>query len=455
MVDVLTPTAHRLQHVLATEQAHGRVPSLAAAVVRDGAVVWRGHCGVATGSTEEPGPDPTLLQYRIGSITKTLTAVMVLRLRDQGLLSLEDPLAAHLPEAPHGDLRLHSLLAHDSGLVAEPPGEWWERVPGGTFADLVQALGDAAAPFAPGVTHHYSNVAFGLLGEVVARVGTRPWRELVADQVLAPLGMHRTSYVPEAPHAQGYSVAPWSPLLSREPAADTGAMAPAGQLWSTVEDLARFAAFLVAGHEEVLARDTLQEMSTPQSGTLEDGLASGYGLGLRLLAGGSGLLVGHTGSMPGFQASLFVDRPRRACAVVLGNSTAGIRTEQVAPALLDVLEACEPALPEPWLPVTSVPAPVAELLGVWHWGNTPRLFTWDGARLRAVHALTGAREETWRLVGDTLVGASGYHHGEPIEVVRAPGGGISHLRLSTFVLTRSAYDPEVPAPGGHPATGPG
>jgi hypothetical protein len=171
-------------------------------------------------------------------------------------------------------------------------------------------------------------------------------------------------------------------------------------------------------------------------------------MGLRLLAGGSGLLVGHAGSMPGFQACLFVDRPRRTGAVVLANSTTGLRTEQIAPRLLAALEELEPSVPDPWVPVAEVPARVTELLGLWHWGNTARLFTWDGELLHAAHPATGEREESFRWDGERFVGAAGYHHGEPLEVVRRSDGAVSHLVCSTFVLTRVPYDPQAPIPGG-------
>ena len=85
-----------------------------------------------------------------------------------------------------------------------------------------------------------------------------------------------------------------------------------------------------------------------QSGTAADGLASGYGLGLRLVPGGSGVRVGHTGSMPGFQACLLVDRPRRTGVVVLANSTTGLRPDTIATRLLDTLEAAEPTLADVW-----------------------------------------------------------------------------------------------------------
>ena len=120
--------------------------------------------------------------------------------------------------------------------------------------------------------------------------------------------MTRTSYLPEAPHAQGYSVHHFHETLTEEPHQDTVAMAPAGQVWSTVTDLARWADFLATGHADVLRRSTLDEMATVQSP------ATGYGLGLRLMDVGGTTYAGHTGSMPGFLASLFVDRATRGTA---------------------------------------------------------------------------------------------------------------------------------------------
>ena len=467
-------TARRLDAVLAAEQRGGRIPSVVAALTRDGSLVWRGSRGDATG---EPGIRPADLQYRIGSITKTMTAVLVMQLRDAGRVSLGEPVSAYLPEVGGavGDRTLRDLLAHGAGISAEPPGEWWERVEGGSFEKLLAGLSSLPAVFDPGAVHHYSNVGYAVLGEVVARVDGRPWWESVSERLLQPLGMTRTSYDPFDPHAQGYSVAPWAPVLTSEPATDTGAMAPAGQVWSTVMDLATYADFLITGHRDVLPLSTLEEMSTVQTGAMRGGLSSGYGLGLRLLPGGSGGLIGHTGSMPGFQAVLFVDRVRRTGAVVLANSTTGLRTEQVAGKLLDTLEEWEPAVPDAWEPVDEVPDEVSELLGVWHWGNTPKLFTWDGQHLEVQDPLTGERRELFALVtpgpddaerppglagppgpagpagpAAGFVGVTGYHHGEPLEVVRRPDGRISHLVCSTFVYTRVPYDPFAPIPGGPP-----
>ena len=447
MSRVLEPTARRLHAVLAAEQARARVPSLGAGLVRDGALAWAGHHGTATGGPE-PGPD---LRYRIGSITKTMTAVLVLQLRDEGLVDLADPLGRHLPGVGYADRSLRSLLSHASGMQAEPPGEWWERSPGVTFDRLASGVDDSDGPFADKMTYHYSNLAYGLLGELVARLRGDSWWSQVRARILEPLGMTRTCFHPEPPHATGYSVHHFAGTLTEEPAQDTGAMAAAGQLWSTVTDLGRFASFLIDGDRAVLSASSVEEMTVPQIGTAAGGLASGYGLGVRLLPGGSGTLVGHTGSMPGFLAGLLVDRVRRTGAVCLANGTAGLRVEPLLVDLLAELEHSEPTVVPAWTANPEPPAQVAEVLGLWHWGNTALAFGLEGEEVVVTALGTGATVARLRPDGpDAFVGTVGYHHGERMRVVRDPDGRINHLVCATFVYTRLPYDPRAPIPGGAP-----
>ena len=440
-------TARRLTAILAREQSTARMPSLVAGVVRDGGLAWTGAHGEHTGAGA-PGPDT---QYRIGSITKTMTAVVVMQLRDEGLLDLNDRLDEHLPDVGYGDRTIRQLLAHSSGMQSEPAGAWWERSPGVKYDELAAAVDDAAAPFPPGATFHYTNLAYGLLGEMAARVRGESWWEIVEQRILRPLGMQRTSYLPAAPAATGYSVHHFAGTLTDEPAQDTGAMAPAGQLWSTVDDLARYARFLLEGHEQVLSASTLAEMCTPQAGSLAGGLTGGYGLGLRLVAGGSGTLAGHTGSMPGFLAGLFVDRVRRTAAVCLANGTAGLRCEGLPLDLLAELERSEPTVVRAWTPTTTLPDAVAEVLGVWHWGNTAYAFSFDGEEVVATSLASGTTAHRFRTVEDgSFLGTAGYHHGETLRVVRDEAGRVNHLLCATFVYTREPYDPTAPIPGGHP-----
>ena len=101
-------TARRLQGLLAADQANGRLPSLVAGVVRDGALVWSGGQGSRTGG-DAPSADT---QYRIGSITKTMTSVLVLQLREEGRVDLGDPIGRHLPGIDYGDRTIRTLLSH-------------------------------------------------------------------------------------------------------------------------------------------------------------------------------------------------------------------------------------------------------------------------------------------------------------------------------------------------------
>ncbi|QIX26845.1 beta-lactamase family protein [Nocardioides sp. JQ2195] len=434
-------TARRLQAKIAQAQVEGRMPSIAAGVVRDGNLVWAGGHGDLAGTAEDT-------QYKIGSITKTFTAVLILQLVEEGVLSLDDTVSTVLGEIGYGNRTIRSLLAHNSGMQAEPNGSWWERSPGLTFDELAAANADSAGVLPIGQQFHYTNLAYGLLGETVARLRDLSWWECVQSRILVPLGMNRTTYQCEGVHAQGTSVDPYTGELIEEPHPDTGAMAPAGQMWSTVADLATYCTFLVEGHAGILPKARLEEAYIPQSGALASGLESAHGLGFQMHRGGSGVLVGHTGSMPGFVASCFIDRLRRTGVVAFANAMTGLPAAGIATTLLEELEASEPTVPEPWRPSTSVPDVVREIVGVWHWGPTPMVFGWEGDQL--VVRRNGVVGYRYRLDGDRLVGTAGYQTGETLQVVRNDDGSINHLNLSTFIFTRTPYDPAAPIPGGVP-----
>ncbi len=413
--------AKHLQAVINRYQADRRLPSLVVGVLEAGTLSWSGHAGA---------PTTIDTQYRIGSITKTLTAVLVMQCRDDGLLDLDDPIAEHVPETGYGSATIRSLLAHVSGMQSEPVGTWWERSPGVPIEQLLAANDGSGAVFAPGERYHYSNLGFALLGEAVSRLRAEPWMTLVQSRILDPLGMRRTSYLPEQPHEQGFSVHHLAGTLTPEPAHDSGAMAPAGQLWSTIEDLARYAAFLALGRPGVLSAETLREMR----GAVPP--APDYGLGLRLVAWSGGALAGHTGSMPGFQATLFVDPLSGDGVVALTNGTTGFNGAELALALLGDHT---PGAVEPWVPSEAVPQWAGELLGYWHWGNTAYEVRWTNERLEWRDLSESAIAETFTQVGDHVIGTAGYHAGETLHVVRRDDGSIDHLECATFVYTREPY----------------
>ncbi|MFJ4930996.1 serine hydrolase domain-containing protein [Streptomyces sp. NPDC088736] len=445
--ELLPATRRALSHRIAVAQADGRAPSLVAALVRGGRTVWHG----SRTSVDGHGPDENV-QYRIGSITKTFTAVLVLRLRDEGLLDLGDPLEKHLPGTGAGEATIAQLLAHTAGLAAETPGPWWERTPGSLRPELADVLGEQPFLHPAGRLHHYSNPGYTLLGALVEEMRGAPWEEVLRREVLEPLGLHRTSGQPQAPHAGGWAVHPWADVMMPEPAEDLGRMAPAGQLWSTTGDLARFAAFLAEGDARVLSAESVREMRTPAAPPGAAELASGdsYGLGMQVLRREGRTLAGHSGSLPGFLAALVIGVQDDVSAVVLANCTSGPRPLTLAADLVGIVAEAEPRFPEPWRPAREIDPSVLEMTGPWYWGTQACALhvTADGT-VELGPLAGGGRGSRFRPNADgTWTGLDGYYTGELLRAVRRPDGSLSHLDLGSFVFTRQPYDQGAPVPGG-------
>ncbi|MEU1178789.1 serine hydrolase domain-containing protein [Streptomyces sp. NPDC005820] len=445
--ELLPGTRRALLHRIAVAQADGRAPSLVAAVVRDGRAVWHG----ARTSVDGHAPDE-YVQYRIGSITKTFTAVLVLRLRDEGALDLEDPLEKHLPGTGAGELTIAQLLAHTGGLAAETPGPWWERTPGSLRPELADVLGEGTALHPAGRRHHYSSPGYAVLGALVEKLRGASWEDVLRREVLEPLGLDRTSVRPQAPAAGGWAVHPWADAMQPEPLEEYGPMASAGQLWSTTGDLARFAAFLMRGDERVLSVQTLREMGTPAAPAEVSDLADGatYGLGMQIQHRDGRVLVGHSGSVPGFLASLTVAVSDDVAAVVLANCTSGPLLGQVGADLVRLVAEAEPRIPEPWRPLREVDRSVLELAGQWYWGTSPSVLRVTADGLVSLGPLSGGgRRSRFRANGDgTWTGLEGYFAGEVLRPVRRPDGTVDHLDLGSFVFTRQPYEEGAAVPGG-------
>ena len=245
-------------------------------------------------------------------------------------------------------------MSHSGGLRAETGEAWWERTPGGDFEQLTSTTLNGGSRFEAGRRFHYSNVGFGVLGEVVGRIRGQRWDEVVKRELLEPLGMHRTTTRPQQPAAPGLAVHPWADLVLPEPEHDAGAMAPAGQLWTTVEDLARWAAFLSGHGPDLLSADTLAEMREPRVivDMRDEQWVAAYGLGLQVFNSDGRRAFGHGGSMPGFLAGLEIQEDGDAL-VEFCNATRGLT--DLGEDLLKILAEQEPRLPDEW-----VPAAVAE-----------------------------------------------------------------------------------------------
>ena len=431
-MSLLPETGRRVTGIVARAQSAGRAPSVALAVVRDRSLLH------FTGAGQTPPPDPKT-QYRLGSITKTLTATMVMQLRDEGFFALDDLLYRHLPGTPVGGITLRQLLGHVSGLQREPDGPWWERNTGGDVDKLLAELAFDKITGPPFRTYHYSNLAYGLLGAVLQRATGESWADLVGKRVLDPLGMKRTTYSPVEPYARGYVVHALDDSLHEEPRLDSGAMAPAGQLWSTVTDMAKWAAFLADPAPAVLSRETVDEMCTPVV-IQDEAWTAGHGLGPELMRVGERVYAGHGGSMPGYVSHLVVHRPSRTGVIAFANSY-GLRGTSVRALSLEVLTTvldAEPVLPEPWRPAAPPEGEAAELCGRWWWMGGEFEVAADGPDLVMRPAGAAARPP-WRFVRearDRWRGTAGMNAGEVLTVLRDPDGTVARLDIATFVFSR-------------------
>jgi CubicO group peptidase (beta-lactamase class C family) len=417
------------------EQHDKRLPSLTAAVVRDGELVWETAVGVADVTAgREATPDT---QYRLGSITKTFTAASIMQLRDAGKLDLEDTLDEHVEGAAHAP-SLRRLLSHTSGLQRETHDDAWLKARFADVPELLETLGEAEQVLPPGARFHYSNLAFALLGIAVERISGVPYAQYVHDNLLQPLGLSRTSFEPQDPAATGYLVQPYVEGVWDEAPVQTGAWIAAGQMWGTVRDLCRWASFLADPDESVLARATVEEMRTVQ--TIDDHIrwTGGYGLGVMLQRDGERILAGHGGSMPGFIAGVFVSPADKVGVGVLTNSSTAALGE-LAKQLVATTVDRWPVPPEPWRVEALPPDDVVPLLGIWFMEGEPFTMRWKNGSLDARFpddpdwkpsaVFKRESDDRWHI-------ESGWEQGEALRIERDPAGNIVRMALAGYPVTR-------------------
>jgi CubicO group peptidase (beta-lactamase class C family) len=428
-------------------QVKERIPALTVALRRNDRPPWT----IEVGESGTARPLDAQTRMRIGSVTKTFTAVLVLQARDAGLLELDDPIGTHLPLPRHGELTVRRLLSHTAGLQREPFGDVWDTLAVPEMAQFLADVDKTEALYPPARRFHYSNLAFALLGEAVARRREATWAELVADRIARPLGLVATSPERDERSAVGYLVDPYSDRARPEPPTDFGVFGPAAQLWSTAAEMATWAAFLndpaaVDPKGEVLAATTLEEMRWPH--TTRDGVDWASGIGLGLIAvprPGRALHVGHGGAMPGFLAAVYgrtggEGNPGGVGAAVLASSGTA---DGISPFVHDLIEealSADPMEIEPWRPGEPAPGAYASVLGRWWGEGYEYVFRWEAGRLVA----RGAEEEMSAPPAvfapaaepDILRTISGREVGELLRLHRDEEGVVTRMHWATYRFTR-------------------
>jgi CubicO group peptidase (beta-lactamase class C family) len=429
-------------------QVDGRVPAVSAALHRGDREPWAVQVG-GSGNDRELDADT---QFRIGSVTKTFTAALVLQCRDDGLLDLDDPVGRHLDLPAHGDMTIARALSHTAGLQREPHGDVWDTLRPPDVARLLAELARAERVLPPGRRYHYSNLALSVLGHVVGRLRGGAWEEVLAERILRPLGLAGTTVLPTERAATGFLVDAYSDHARPEPPADFRAVGPAAQLWSTATDMARWAAFLadparVDPDGAVLPAATVEEMRWPRTVTDEELWSAGFGLGLIVIPQGERVVhVGHDGAMPGFLAGVYGRRggrdtpPALGCAV-LGSAGNGDAVLDLVHRLLATAVEDDPADIEPWRPGEPAPPAYRSVLGRWWGEGFAHDFRWREGRLesRMADDPAGRPPSVFAPVPerpDVLRTVSGREAGELLRLTRDEADTVVRMHWATYRFTR-------------------
>lgn len=370
-----------------------RMPGAVMGVVIDGELAWVKAAGVRETDNKSPVTPETV--FRIASMTKSFTAMAILKLRDEGKLSLDDAAARYVPALadlpyPTSDspaITIRHLLTHSEGFPEDNP--WGDRQLAQTD-ETMRAWMKAGIPFstAPGTAFEYSNYGFAILGQVIAKASGKPYADYVRDSILRPLGMNASTFemseVPRDKIALGYrrEGETWKP----EPILAHGSFGAMGGLWTTAPDLARYVAFLLSAfpprdepERGPIKRTSAREMQqlwrfspgsafrTTTDAPLQLGV-SGYGYGL-----GIGqdcryaYVVGHGGGLPGY-GSLMRWLPDYGVGLIaMGNLTyGGFNTLfNDATAALQRTGALQPRVMKPSPALLAAQADISQLIIKW------------------------------------------------------------------------------------------
>jgi CubicO group peptidase (beta-lactamase class C family) len=445
---VTQDVATKYQRLIRSTQAENRIPALSVAIHRADRPLWTMQVG--SSGTDRPLDAET--QFRLGSVTKTFTAVLVMQCRDDGLLDLDDPIGDHVDVGQHSGLTIRRLISHTSGIQREPHGDVWDTLQAPDLDGLLADLEWTERVLPAGRRYHYSNLAVALLGYLVGVKRNSTWASVLQDRILTPLGLATVTVQPTGAAAVGYLVDAYSDSARAEEPVDTVAVAPAAQLWGAPRDLAKWAAFLadpatVDPDGAVLSKASVEEMRWPLTVTDEHLWAAGFGLGLLLQPQGDRVMhVGHDGAMPGFLAGVYGrlggDAPDALGVAVLGSSgTAGAIVE-LPHKLLNLVVEADPAEIKPWVIADPVPADYRSILGRWWIEGSEVVLSWkDGTlQMRVAEDAAGRPPSVFAPIEgetDILRTVSGREAGERLRLTRDHTGAVIEMNHATYRLTRT------------------
>lgn len=431
---------------LAAEREDRKIPGLSAGVVYDQDLIW--HKGYGSANREKLIPADENTVYRVASITKLFTSTMLMQLRDAGKLSLDDPIEKYLPEfqikSGFSDARpatFRQIASHSSGLPREGAHDGWRNTTMPSIEDLLKSLDEVEMRLPAMTEPKYSNLGIAIMGHALSRIAGQRYDEYVREHILQPLGMTASGFDLAAygdERAVGYHLAKGKFEMS--PVWDENGFRPAGGMYSSVCDIARFISLQFrdgpAGGKQILGGSSLREMHAPVLVSSDFETGFGLGWGIRRTAGKK--VIGHSGGLPGYTTNISLV-PAMKLAVIVFTNTNTIPVE-ISTALLEILIpvfARETARQQPQ-PSAEEIAALAPYTGRYHWLDDDeielkvikgklRIFDPD---LPAVQVgLIPAGEDRFRI-------ESGPHHADFAIFERDASGQISGMVLAGYPLAR-------------------
>jgi len=300
-----------LERVITREMQDKKLPALSIALVDDQQTVWAKGFGMEDPDKKIPATTETV--YRVGSVSKLFTDIGIMQLVEAGVLDLEASITKYLPDfKPNNSfnkaITLRQLMSHRSGLVREPPvGNYFDDT-APSLAQTIQSLNSTALIYAPEKRSKYSNAGIAAIGYVLEKTQQQPFTEYLQKAVLAPMGLKSSSFAPTPELTKHLAKAYMWSYDGRNFVAPTFqlGMAPAGSMYSTVTDLARFMSILFNGGKgpqgQILKKATLEKMWMPQFAPA--GEKNGFGIGFALSELQGYRRIGHGGAIYGFATEL-------------------------------------------------------------------------------------------------------------------------------------------------------
>jgi CubicO group peptidase (beta-lactamase class C family) len=365
---------NQLVEVTLEELKETNTPGAAVAVVSGDRLVFAKGFGTANIETGGPVTPDTL--FRVGSITKMFTAAALVTLAEERQIELHAPIGKYIKglNLKLSQITAHQLMSHRAGMTDESPSDYGSH-DDTALAAYVRSLNEDHFFTEPGEIFSYSNPGFDVAGFLIEEVGGKPYADQMSERLFKPLGMNRTTFRPTMamtyPLSQGHDASEKAKPTVIRPFGNNVAGWPDGFVFSSVNDLARFAlAFINGGKidgKQVLTPSVITKLSTPYADIHSRfGFENGrYGYGLFVHDHRGARVIWHAGLIPGFGALLQMVPTERFAVIVLANKSGSLlnRTAEKAMELMLRLKAKNEVKPKQALAISQ--AEISEYVGAY------------------------------------------------------------------------------------------